>query len=152
MCIHCELSLSDAEIEQMLQAQINSPSFRTWNTTTINQLMTAATGVGGATARNRALHLLEEFSAWRKTQPVTYTPPTGVEPMYPANHITTQLTWLRAFQPPEDKHQISIAARAFQLDALHAEQTAQDAQMGAAIFAGFVTLVGGFVMYHIRNH
>lgn len=140
--------MTDAQIEQMIQKQLGAPSFATWNTTTVNQLMAAATGVGGPAARDKALHLLDEFSAWRNTQPATYTPPTGMEPMFTANHITAQLAWLRAFQPPEDKHLIPLAAEAFRL---RAKQTTQDTKIGLTVFVGFVAFMAAAVACHRRG-
>lgn len=140
--------MSDAEIEQMIQNQLNTPSFATWNTTTVNQLMTVATGVGGLAARDKALHLLEEFSVWRKTHPATYTPPTGMEPMFTTDYITAQLAWLRAFQPPEDKHLIPLAAQGFRL---RTEQTTQDTKIGLTVFVGFVAFIAATVACHNRG-
>jgi hypothetical protein len=148
MCIHCELTMTDAQIEQMMQEQLSNPSFAVWNTTTVHQLTTAATGVAGADARDKALHLLEEFSAWRKTQPTTYTPSTGVEPMFSVDHIASEIAWLRAFQPPKDKHLIPLAARAFRL---RTEQTDRDTKIGLTVFAGFVAFMAATMVCHTRG-
>jgi hypothetical protein len=151
MCIYCELTLSDAKIEEMIQNQLNTPEFASWNTTTVHHIADVATGIHGTAARKKSLQLLEEFYEWRKTQPSVYTPSTGIEPMDSAENLITQHMWLHAFRPPADHTQIPSAARAFQAIYENTRELWGEKKTGVAIFTGFVALVGISIIYHIRN-
>ena len=106
MCIKCHQGISDEEMIKSLE-EVNDDEFIRWNTTSISHIKLAALGFNGPEARILAIEVFKRFIEWRKTQPIYYSPPTGVEEMPLVSQLEQDLFYFRISSPNySDKHSI----------------------------------------------
>ena len=109
MCFKCHSGLSDEEVLKQLREQNSTDNinFIRWNTTSIGHLILAGVGLNGPEARTEAINLLEKFIIWRRTQPDSYVPETGLVEMGSADNIQKILDYIKQSNPDySDRHSI----------------------------------------------
>ena len=97
MCLKCYQAGEGGLIQSL--SSLDDSSFSKFNTTSVDTICLAASGMSGLEIRHLALNVLERFVAWRKTKPDKYFPSTGMESMYSAEEIEA----IRVYFAEDDK-------------------------------------------------
>lgn len=113
MCWKCRQGFTqDQVISQLklslLQANSDPNYFSLWNTTSVGNILYSCVGIDGPEAKVLGLQLLDLFMGWIETQPTSYIPSTGIEPMFSFKVLCNLHNWAKSFTNPNNltEHQL----------------------------------------------
>ena len=113
MCWQCRQGITQEQVIyqlkfSLLEANSNPNYFSLWNTTSVGNILYSCVGIDGPEAKNLALQLLVLFAGWVGTQPTSYIPSTGIEPMFSYEVLCNLHNWAKSFTNPNNltDHQV----------------------------------------------